>query len=103
VLGSSQLRVLPSKTAIVPVNKQLMPRCQEELERCSRTVYVANIDKAVDKDDVRNFFEQVCGECAVCTASQQRGTGCPAEHAVPATALLTHTCKQPHTHTHTHT
>jgi NADH:ubiquinone oxidoreductase subunit F (NADH-binding) len=35
-LGTSQLRVLPSKTAIVPVNKELMPRSHEELERCSR-------------------------------------------------------------------
>jgi hypothetical protein len=37
-LGTSQLRVLPSKTAIVPVNKELMPRSHEELERCSRWV-----------------------------------------------------------------
>jgi hypothetical protein len=62
VLGNSSLRVLPSKTAIVPVNKDLMPRTNDELERCSRTVYVANIDKKVDKDDVRSFFEQLCGE-----------------------------------------
>ncbi|KAI8463761.1 MAG: hypothetical protein J3K34DRAFT_526734 [Monoraphidium minutum] len=61
VLGSSPLRVLPSKTAIVPVNKELMPRTNDELERCSRTVYVANIDKKVDKEDVRSFFEQLCG------------------------------------------
>ncbi|KIY97095.1 hypothetical protein MNEG_10868 [Monoraphidium neglectum] len=60
VLGSSPLRVLPSKTAIVPVNKELMPRTNDELERCSRTVYVANIDKKVDKEDVRSFFEQLC-------------------------------------------
>ena len=62
VLGRSPLRVLPSKTAIVPVNRELMPRTDDELERCSRTVYVANIDKKVDKRDVRNFFEQLCGE-----------------------------------------
>ncbi|WIA18937.1 hypothetical protein OEZ85_003606 [Tetradesmus obliquus] len=61
-LGTSQLRVLPSKTAIVPVNKELMPRSHEELERCSRTVYVANIDKKVEREDVRNFFEQLCGK-----------------------------------------
>eukprot|EP00775_Hariotina_reticulata_P005933 gene5933-6173_t len=62
ILGTSQLRVLPSKTAIVPVNKELMPRSHEELERCSRTVYVANIDKKVEREDVRNFFEQLCGK-----------------------------------------
>jgi hypothetical protein len=27
-----------------------------------RTVYVANIDKKVEREDVRNFFEQLCGE-----------------------------------------
>jgi hypothetical protein len=61
-LGKSSLRVLPSKTAIVPVNKELMPRSEEELERCSRTVYVANIDKKVEREDVRTFFEKLCGE-----------------------------------------
>jgi polyadenylate-binding protein len=53
--------VLPSKTAIVPVDKGLMPRSGGELERCSRTVYAANIDKKVDKEDVRAFFQQLCG------------------------------------------
>lgn len=61
ILGKSPLRVLPSKTAIVPVNKELMPRSPQELERCSRTVYVANIDKKVEREDVRGFFEHLCG------------------------------------------
>lgn len=55
------LRILPSKTAIMPVSKDLMPRSQEDIERCSRTVYVANIDKKVNREDVRNFFEELCG------------------------------------------
>lgn len=58
---TSPLRVLPSKTAIMPVSKDLMPRSNDEIERCSRTVYVANIDKKVDRNDVKNFFEQLCG------------------------------------------
>lgn len=58
------LRILPSKTAILPVSKELMPRSQEDIERCSRTVYVANIDKKVNKEDVRSFFEELCGEWA---------------------------------------
>lgn len=62
LLGSSTVRVLPSKTAIVPVNKDFMPRNMEEMELCSRTVYIANIDKKVDKHDVRNFFESLCGK-----------------------------------------
>ncbi len=61
VLGNSPLRVLPSKTAIMPVNQELMPRSADEVERCSRTVYAANIDKKVDKNDVRAFFESLCG------------------------------------------
>jgi hypothetical protein len=61
MLNGSMLRVLPSKTAIVPVDKELMPRTNQDLERCSRTVYAANIDKKVDKADVRAFFERLCG------------------------------------------
>ncbi len=62
VLGGSPLRVLPSKTAIMPVNRELMPRSNDEIERCSRTVYAANIDKKVDRNDVRAFFESLCGK-----------------------------------------
>lgn len=61
-LGSSRVRVLPSKTAIVPVNKDLMPRNKEEMEQCSRTVYATNIDKKVDREDVQRFFEALCGQ-----------------------------------------
>lgn len=64
VLGGSPLRVLPSKTAIMPVNRELMPRSNDEIERCSRTVYAANIDKKVDRNDVRAFFESLCGKVA---------------------------------------
>ena len=64
VLGGSPLRVLPSKTAIMPVNRELMPRSNDEIERCSRTVYAANIDKKVDRNDVRAFFESLCGKPA---------------------------------------
>lgn len=60
-LGSSRVRVLPSKTAIVPVNKDLMPQNKDEMEQCSRTVYATNIDKKVDRDDVQRFFEALCG------------------------------------------
>ena len=40
---------------------QLSHSAQEELERCSRTIYVANISKSVDREIVRQFFEQRCG------------------------------------------
>jgi len=61
VLGTYPLRVLPSKTAIVPVNNQYLPRTEEERELCGRTVYAANIDKKVDRTDVQAFFETLCG------------------------------------------
>ncbi|KAK9822682.1 hypothetical protein WJX81_008377 [Elliptochloris bilobata] len=60
-IGAYPLRVLPSKTAIVPVNNQFLPRTAEERELCGRTVYVANIDKKVDKQHVLAFFEKQCG------------------------------------------
>ncbi|KAK9908322.1 hypothetical protein WJX75_006027 [Coccomyxa subellipsoidea] len=61
MLGKYPVRVMPSKTAIVPVNTSFLPRTQEELERCARTVYIANIDKKVDREDVRVFFQTMCG------------------------------------------
>uniref|UniRef100_M1AD85 RNA-binding protein n=1 Tax=Solanum tuberosum TaxID=4113 RepID=M1AD85_SOLTU len=58
----SQLKVLPSKTAILPVNPTFLPRSEDEREMCARTVYCTNIDKKVTQADVKNFFETRCGE-----------------------------------------
>lgn len=66
MVGAYPLRVLPSKTAIVPVNNQFLPRTPEERELCGRTVYVANIDKKVDKQHVLAFFEKQCGAPSAC-------------------------------------
>lgn len=60
-IGSFSLRILPSKTAIVPVNNKYLPRSEEERELCSRTIYVANIDKRAERQDVQAFFENLCG------------------------------------------
>ena len=62
VVGSYPLRVRPSKTAIVPVNRTYLPRTDAERELCSKTVYAANIDKKVDAPQIRQFFESLCGE-----------------------------------------
>jgi hypothetical protein len=61
VLGAFPIRVAPSKTAIVPVNRTYLPRDDPERARCGRTVYVANIDRRVGEADVRAFFEGLCG------------------------------------------
>ncbi|XP_042434083.1 polyadenylate-binding protein-interacting protein 12-like isoform X2 [Zingiber officinale] len=62
MLGSYPLRVLPSKTAIAPVNPTFLPSSDDEREMCSRTVYCTNIDKKVSQAEIRLFFEFLCGE-----------------------------------------
>ncbi|KAK8643706.1 hypothetical protein V6N13_012989 [Hibiscus sabdariffa] len=62
MLGFYSVRVLPSKTAILPVNPTFLPRSEDEREMCSRTVYCTNIDKKVSQAEVKNFFESTCGE-----------------------------------------
>ncbi|XP_076925786.1 polyadenylate-binding protein-interacting protein 9-like [Bidens hawaiensis] len=62
MLGFSQVKVLPSKTAILPVNPTFLPRSEDEKEMCARTVYCTNIDKKVTQAEVKNFFEARCGE-----------------------------------------
>ncbi|GAB2265009.1 Poly(A) RNA polymerase cid11 [Dionaea muscipula] len=62
MLGFYPVRVLPSKTAIAPVNPTFLPRSPDEREMCARTVYCTNIDKKVSQNDVKLFFESLCGE-----------------------------------------
>ncbi|GAV60877.1 RRM_1 domain-containing protein/PAM2 domain-containing protein/RRM_6 domain-containing protein [Cephalotus follicularis] len=62
MLGYYPVRVLPSKTAILPVNPTFLPRSEDEREMCSRTVYCTNIDKKVTQAAVKHFFESACGE-----------------------------------------
>ncbi|PIN02322.1 hypothetical protein CDL12_25168 [Handroanthus impetiginosus] len=62
MFGFSPVKVLPSKTAILPVNPTFLPRSEDEREMCTRTVYCTNIDKKVSQADVKNFFETRCGE-----------------------------------------
>ncbi|XP_059442967.1 polyadenylate-binding protein-interacting protein 9-like isoform X3 [Corylus avellana] len=61
MLGYYPVRVLPSKTAILPVNPTFLPRSEDEREMCARTVYCTNIDKKVSQAEVKNFFESACG------------------------------------------
>ncbi|KAG5533924.1 hypothetical protein RHGRI_027952 [Rhododendron griersonianum] len=62
MLGYYPVRVLPSKTAIAPVNPTFLPRSEDEREMCARTIYCTNIDKKVTQADVKLFFESICGE-----------------------------------------
>ncbi|KAL2556295.1 Polyadenylate-binding protein-interacting protein 11 [Forsythia ovata] len=62
MLGYYPVRVLPSKTAIAPVNPTFLPQSEDEREMCARTIYCTNIDKKVTQADVKLFFESICGE-----------------------------------------
>ncbi|CAK9151782.1 unnamed protein product [Ilex paraguariensis] len=62
MLGFSPVRVLPSKTAILPVNPTFLPRSEDEREMCARTIYCTNVDKQLSQAEVKNFFETRCGE-----------------------------------------
>ncbi|KAK8970276.1 hypothetical protein KSP40_PGU017276 [Platanthera guangdongensis] len=62
MLGFYPVKVLPSKTAILPVNPKFLPRSNDEREMVVRTVYCTNIDKKVAQSEVKLFFEHVCGE-----------------------------------------
>ncbi|XP_022862206.1 polyadenylate-binding protein-interacting protein 11-like [Olea europaea var. sylvestris] len=62
MLGYYPVRVLPSKTAIAPVNPTFLPRSEDEREICARTIYCTNIDKKLTQVDVKLFFESICGK-----------------------------------------
>ncbi|KAJ0240918.1 Polyadenylate-binding protein-interacting protein 12 [Hirschfeldia incana] len=62
MLGFYPVKVMPSKTAIAPVNPTFLPRTEDEREKCARTIYCTNIDKKVTQTDIKLFFEAVCGE-----------------------------------------
>ncbi|VVB00314.1 unnamed protein product [Arabis nemorensis] len=62
MIGYYPVRVLPSKTAILPVNPTFLPRSEDEREMCTRTIYCTNVDKNATENDVKTFFESGCGE-----------------------------------------
>ncbi|EFN54155.1 hypothetical protein CHLNCDRAFT_13101, partial [Chlorella variabilis] len=61
MLGDFPIRVSPSKTAIVPVNNTYLPRSTEERELVARTVFVGNIDRVVEREQLSEFFQNLCG------------------------------------------
>ncbi|KAJ6724162.1 POLYADENYLATE-BINDING PROTEIN-INTERACTING PROTEIN 12-LIKE [Salix viminalis] len=62
MLGFYPVKVLPSKTAIAPVNPTFLPRNDDEREMCARTIYCTNIDRNLTQADIKLFFESLCGE-----------------------------------------
>ena len=55
-IGGKPIRVVRSRTSVIPVNPQLLPQTPEEVERCARTVYAANIDIGATEEQIRGFF-----------------------------------------------
>ena len=88
LLGCHRLRVTPSKTAIVPVKSDFLPRTDLERALCARTVYVANIDKKVDKEDVLAYFEKFCGEACKPDAVPHQAVVIPAQSSLCQLAFL---------------
>ncbi|GJU58177.1 polyadenylate-binding protein-interacting protein 9-like protein [Tanacetum coccineum] len=64
-LGISKIRVMRSKTAILPVNPSYVPQSEDEVEKCARTVCCTNIDNQVSRAELKYFFETSCGEVSV--------------------------------------
>ncbi|CAN8288080.1 unnamed protein product [Cochlearia groenlandica] len=62
MIGYYPVRVLPSKTAILPVNPTFLPKSEDEREMCIRTIYCTNVDSNATEYDVQTFFESACGE-----------------------------------------
>ena len=60
-IGGHPVRVVLSRTSVIPVNPSLLPQGADELERCARTVYVANVHRATKEEDVRAFFRTEAG------------------------------------------
>ena len=79
VLEGNALKVMRSKTAVIPVNPSLLPQSEADVERCSRTVYVANLDPVLPAAEVRATFEKMCGQVA--NMHQQLNNRCDAQVA----------------------
>ncbi|CAN7024267.1 unnamed protein product [Brassica oleracea var. botrytis] len=62
LFGSYPIKVRLSKTAIAPVDPSLLPKSQDEREKCAKTVYCTNIDKKLTQMELEDFFKTACGE-----------------------------------------
>ena len=59
LLLGEPIRVMPSRTEVMPVNPGLLPRTEEERERCARTVYVSNVDPDLRSNELRLALEAI--------------------------------------------
>lgn len=74
-LGASTVKISPSRTAIVPVSRDYMPRNADDLARCERTVYINQIDRQVPASMVQAIFSQFCGPISRFKMKMDKQTG----------------------------
>lgn len=76
--GEYAVKILRSKTEIRMVNPDYLPQTPDDIQRCSRTVYVANIHRACTKAQIESHFETKCGAissmCLIRDVKNGRGT-----------------------------
>ncbi|KAK1366393.1 Polyadenylate-binding protein-interacting protein 11 [Heracleum sosnowskyi] len=95
MLRCHPVKVMPSKTAIAPVNPALLPRSEDERERCTRTICCTNIDKKVTRKDIKHFFQSFCGEvvCMRLLGDEHHSTHIAfVEFTTAESAIAAHNC-----------
>lgn len=61
VVDGCEATVRRSKTVIGPVTMRYMPSTSRQRDAVSRTVFVTNVHRNVNKTSLRNFFNTTCG------------------------------------------
>ncbi|XP_047320300.1 polyadenylate-binding protein-interacting protein 9-like [Impatiens glandulifera] len=61
-MGSYCLTIVPSNSSIVSVNPKLLPKSEEEMNLCAKTIHCSNVDKVISEFVLKKFFNDHFGE-----------------------------------------
>lgn len=75
LLRGEPVRVMPSRTEVVPVDPGLLPRTEEEKERTARTVYVSCVCPSIRSPNLRAFLESAVNGAVVALHLQKKNKG----------------------------
>ena len=75
LLRGEPVRVMPSRTEVVPVDPGLLPRTEEEKERTARTVYVSCVCPSIRSRNLRAFLESAVNGAVVALHLQKKNKG----------------------------
>ena len=75
LLRGEPVRVMPSRTEVVPVDPGLLPRTEEEKERTARTVYVSCVCPSIRSPNLRAFLESAVNGSVVALHLQKKNKG----------------------------